>query len=489
VSSPTSEQILDGGLEKLARLAVAVSRTDLSVRRGRVSDVIGLIIEAAGLEVEVGELCEISTGRDRPTVPAEVVGFRAGRSLLMPLGDMHGIGPGHVVIATGEQLTVPVGEEMLGRVLDGLGRPLDGGEEPVLAARRGANAQPPDPMRRARIEERVSLGVRALDALVPCGRGQRMGIFAGSGVGKSSLLGMIARSTSADINVICLVGERGREVREFIERDLGDAISRSVVVVATSDQPALVRIKAAMTATTIAEAFRDQGADVMLMMDSVTRFAMAQREVGLAIGEPPATRGYTPSVFALLPKLLERSGTSDRGSITALYTVLVDGDDMNEPIADAVRSILDGHIVLTRELAHQGHYPAIDVLQSVSRLVGEIMGPEVRAAGSDVRALMAAYKDKRDLISIGAYETGSDPLTDRAIAMRQPIEAFLRQTVEDVSTAEQADEHLLALAAHAGGLAPQGAPAAPEAAGAADGIGAEFPAANPSAIPPLNLGV
>lgn len=489
MSSPTSEQILDGGLERLARLAVAVSRADLSVRRGRVSDVIGLIIEASGLEVEVGELCEISTGRDRPTVPAEVVGFRAGRSLLMPLGDMHGIGPGHVVIATGEQLTVPVGEQMLGRVLDGLGRPLDGGEEPVLAPRRGANAQPPDPMRRARIEERVSLGVRALDALVPCGRGQRMGIFAGSGVGKSSLLGMIARSTSADINVICLVGERGREVREFIERDLGDAISRSVVVVATSDQPALVRIKAAMTATTIAEAFRDEGADVMLMMDSVTRFAMAQREVGLAIGEPPATRGYTPSVFALLPKLLERSGTSDVGSITALYTVLVDGDDMNEPIADAVRSILDGHIVLTRELAHQGHYPAIDVLQSVSRLVGEIMGPEVRAAGAEIRSLMAAYKEKRDLISIGAYEAGTDPLTDRAIAMREPIEAFLRQSVEDVSTAEQADEQLLALAAQADGMAGQAAPAAREAAGATDGIAAEFPAANPSAIPPLNLGV
>ncbi|MBJ7331957.1 MAG: FliI/YscN family ATPase [Solirubrobacteraceae bacterium] len=476
-------------MEKLARLAVAVSRADLSVRRGRVSDVIGLIIEAAGLEVEVGEICDISTGRDRPTVPAEVVGFRAGRTLLMPLGDMHGIGPGNVVIATGEQLTVPVGEHMLGRVLDGLGRPLDGGEDPVLAPRRGASASPPDPMSRPRIEDRVSLGVRALDALVPCGRGQRMGIFAGSGVGKSSLLGMIAKSTSADINVICLVGERGREVREFIERDLGDAISRSVVVVATSDQPALVRIKAAMTATTIAESFRDGGANVMLMMDSVTRFAMAQREVGLAIGEPPATRGYTPSVFALLPKLLERSGTSAEGSITALYTVLVDGDDMNEPIADAVRSILDGHIVLTRDLAHQGHYPAVDVLQSVSRLVGEIMTPEVRAAGTDVRSLMAAYKDKRDLISIGAYEAGSDPMTDRAIAMREPIDTFLRQTVEDVSTAESADEWLLQLAGAAGGLAPVAPMPDQSGGGTADGIGAEFPAANPSAIPPLNLGV
>ncbi len=300
---------------------------------------------------------------------------------------------------------------------------------------------------------------------------------------------MIARSTSADFNVICLDGELGLEVREFIERDLGAAIERSVVVVATSDQPALVRIKAAMTATTIAEAFRDQGANVMLMMDSVTRFAMAQREVGLAIGEPPATRGYTPSVFALLPKLLERSGTSAEGSITALYTVLVDGDDMNEPIADAVRSILDGHIVLTRELAHQGHYPAIDVLQSVSRLVGEIMTPEVRAAGQEVRSLMAAYKDKRDLISIGAYEAGSDPLTDRAIAMRHPIEDFLRQSVEDVSTAEQADELLMGLSAQSGGMGgamPAGAAPIGEAA---DGVPGEFPAANPSAIPPLNLGV
>lgn len=488
-SQTTPEEELDGRLERLARLSMALGRVDLSVRRGRVTDVIGLIIEASGLEVEVSEMCEISTGRDRPMVPAEVVGFRAGRTLLMPLGDMHGIGPGNAVIATGEQLTVPVGREMLGRVLDGLGRPLDGLEEPVLSARRPAMASPPDPMTRPRIEDRVSLGVRALDALVPCGRGQRLGIFAGSGVGKSSLLGMIAKSTSADINVICLVGERGREVREFIERDLGDAIERSIVVVATSDQPALVRIKAAMTATTIAEAFRDEGANVMLMMDSVTRFAMAQREVGLAIGEPPATRGYTPSVFALLPKLLERSGTSARGSITALYTVLVDGDDMNEPIADAVRSILDGHIVLTRELAHAGHYPAIDVLQSVSRLVGEIMRPDVRAAGQEVRSLMAAYKDKRDLISIGAYEAGSDPLTDRAVMMRDPIEGFLRQSVDELSTAGQADELLLALS---GRDADPGHAAAHPPAGVGDappgGPGA-YPSASPSAIPPLNLSV
>jgi flagellum-specific ATP synthase len=283
--------------------------------------------------------------------------------------------------------------------------------------------------------------------MVPCGRGQRLGIFAGSGVGKSSLLGMIARSTSAEINVICLVGERGREVLEFMQRDLGpEGLARSVVVCATSDQPALVRLKAAFTATAIAEYFRDQGRDVMLMMDSVTRFAMAQREVGLAIGEPPATRGYTPSVFAILPKLLERSGTSPSGSITALYTVLVDGDDMNEPIADAVRGILDGHIVLSRQLAHAGHYPAVDVLASVSRLVGEIVPPEVRVAGNEVRKLMATYKEKSDLIAIGAYQPGSDPLVDAAIAARGPIETFLKQGVSERSSAEAADQILAELA-------------------------------------------
>ena len=319
-------------------------------------------------------MCEIATGRGRAPVPAEVVGFRKRRTLLMPLGELHGIGPGNVVTATGEPVRVPVGDELLGRVLDGLGRPIDQGEELPDGRVRSAAGAPPDALERPRIRERVGLGVRVLDGMVPCGRGQRLGIFAGSGVGKSSLLGMIARSTTADINVICLVGERGREVREFIERDLGDAIGHSVVIVATSDQPALVRIKAALTATSIAEHFRDKGHDVLLMMDSVTRFANAQREVGLAIGEPPATRGYTPSVFALLPKLLERSGTSQHGSITGLYTVLVDGDDMNEPVADAVRSILDGHVVLTRELAHAGHYPAVDVLQSVSRLTGRDLG-------------------------------------------------------------------------------------------------------------------
>jgi flagellum-specific ATP synthase len=476
--------------ERVRRLTEVIGRADLHRRHGRVSDLIGLIVEATGLEAEVGEVCEIATGRSRAPVPAEVVGFRSRRTLLMPLGDLHGIGPGNVVTATGEPVRVTVGDELLGRVLDGLGRPLDEGEELPAGRVRSADGSPPDPLDRPRIRERVGLGVRVLDGMVPCGRGQRLGIFAGSGVGKSSLLGMIARSTTADINVICLVGERGREVREFIERDLGDAIERSVVVVATSDQPALVRIKAALTATSIAEHFRDRGNDVLLMMDSVTRFAMAQREVGLAIGEPPATRGYTPSVFALLPKLLERSGTSAHGSITGLYTVLVDGDDMNEPIADAVRSILDGHIVLTRELAHAGHYPAIDVLQSVSRLVDEISARDVAAAAQEVRSLLAAWHDKRDLVAIGAYEAGSDPLVDRAISLKPAIDAFLRQPVDAPSTPEEADEGLLELVADDVAAAVA---AELEAESSAEVVPIEramsYPPSGPVAIPPLNLSV
>jgi flagellum-specific ATP synthase len=474
----------------LKRLGDAVARADLHRRHGRVSDLIGLIVEATGLEAEVGEVCEIATGRGRAPVPAEVVGFRSRRTLLMPLGELHGIGPGNVVTATGEPVRVPVGDELLGRVLDGLGRPIDQGEDLPDGRVRSAAGAPPDALERPRIRERVGLGVRVLDGMVPCGRGQRLGIFAGSGVGKSSLLGMIARSTTADINVICLVGERGREVREFIERDLGDAIGHSVVIVATSDQPALVRIKAALTATSIAEHFRDKGHDVLLMMDSVTRFANAQREVGLAIGEPPATRGYTPSVFALLPKLLERSGTSQHGSITGLYTVLVDGDDMNEPIADAVRSILDGHVVLTRELAHAGHYPAVDVLQSVSRLTGEISAPDVAAAAQEARALLAAWHDKRDLIAIGAYERGSDPLVDRALELKPAIDAFLRQAVDAPSTPEEADDALLSLLAGdvAAGLAAEvAAEVAPELVPLARAMA--YPPSGPVALPPLNLGV
>ncbi len=435
----------------LARAGEAIREADLARRQGFVSNLIGLIIEVTGLQAEVGEVCMVGTSRSTgrragEPVPAEVVGFREGRTLLMPLGELHGIGPGTQVLATGTPFRVAVGEGLLGRVVDGLGRPEDGLPS-APGVMRSTIAAPPAAMSRPRISERVGLGVRALDALVPCGRGQRLGIFAGSGVGKSSLLGMIARSTSAQVNVIALVGERGREVREFIERDLGDALERSVVVVATSDQPALVRIKAAFTATTIAEHFRDRGNDVMLMMDSVTRFAMAQREVGLAIGEPPATRGYTPSVFALLPRLLERAGTSARGSITGLYTVLVDGDDMNEPIADAARSILDGHVVLTRALAHAGHYPAIDVLQSVSRLVGDIVSPDVVAAGQRLRGALAVLAEKEDLVAVGAYQPGSDRALDAALAHRMAIERFLRQHVAERSEPGQADSALLELSA------------------------------------------
>jgi flagellum-specific ATP synthase len=431
----------------LERAAQAIRDADLARRHGFVTNLIGLIIEVTGLQAEIGEVCLVGTERGRgEPVPAEVVGFREGRTLLMPLGELHGIGPGTRVLASGAPFRIAVGEELLGRILDGLGRP-DDGRPAVPGALRSTIAAPPTALSRPRITERVGLGVRALDALVPCGRGQRLGIFAGSGVGKSSLLGMIARSTSAQVNVIALVGERGREVREFIERDLGDALERSVVVVATSDQPALVRIKAAFTATTIAEHFRDQGRDVMLMMDSVTRFAMAQREVGLAIGEPPATRGYTPSVFALLPRLLERAGSSTAGSITALYTVLVDGDDMNEPIADATRSILDGHVVLSRTLAHAGHYPAIDVLQSVSRLLGEIVEPDVVEAGQRLRSALAVLAEKEDLVAIGAYQPGTDRALDAALAHRAAIEGFLRQPVAERSDPAQADAALLEISA------------------------------------------
>src|SRR4051812_47533161 len=426
-----------------------LQRADLHARQGRVSNLIGLIVEATGIDAEVGELCRVDTGRHSQPVPAEVVGFRDSRTLLMPLGEMQGIGPGTGVVATGEQLSVTVGDDLLGRVVDALGRPIDALEHEIEGEQRSTLAAPPSPLERPPIEDRISLGVRAMDSLIPCGRGQRLGIFAGSGVGKSSTLGMIARSTNWDVNGIALVGERGRGVLGFIDKNLGEPRSRSVVVVATSDQPALLRIKAAYTATTIAEHFRDKGLDVMLMMDSVTRFAMAQREVGLAIGEPPATRGYTPSVFALLPKLLERSGTSAKGSITGLYTVLVDGDDMNEPVADAVRAILDGHVVLSRELAHASHYPAIDVLASVSRLVGEVVSPEVRAAGQELRRLMAALRAKEDLISIGAYSPGSDPTVDTALAKREAIERFLKQTVDYSSSAEEADAGLLGLVADA----------------------------------------
>ena len=480
----------------LGTAAEAIIEADLARRHGFVSNLIGLIIEATGLQAEVGEVCLVGTDRNRAAVSAEVVGFRDGRTLLMPLGELHGIGPGTRVLASGAPFRIAVGDGLLGRIVDGLGIPDDGGTVPRAFAR-STIAAPPNALSRPRISERVGLGVRALDGLVPCGLGQRLGIFAGSGVGKSSLLGMIARSTSASINVIALVGERGREVREFVERDLGDALERSVVVVATSAQPALVRIKAAFTATTIAEYFRDQGHDVLLMMDSVTRFAMAQREVGLAIGEPPATRGYTPSVFALLPRLLERAGTSERGSITGLYTVLVDGDDMNEPIADAVRSILDGHVVLTRSLAHAGHYPAIDVLESVSRLVGEIVSPEVQRAGQQLRSALAVLREKEDLVAIGAYQAGSDHALDAALAHRTRIERFLRQSVHEHSDPQQTDARLLELGASLASELEQRSGEIPDAevltpqleadGGAVDGVA--YDTSSAPAIPALGLNI
>ena len=416
-----------------------VSRLDTVRANGLVVQVIGLVVESIGPAAQIGEICEIrhNGGRNSLTVKAEVVGFKSNRVLLMPLGEMTGIKPGSEVIATGDIQQVTVGEFLLGRVLDGLGAPADS-----LGPATGAGskkypifAAPPDAMTRRRITEPVSLGIRAIDGLLTMGKGQRMGIFAGSGVGKSTVLGMIARNTNADVNVICLVGERGREVREFIENDLGEeGLRRSVVVIATSDRPPLVRLKAPMVATAIAEYFRDQGKDVLLMMDSVTRLAMAQREVGLAVGEPPATRGYPPSVFALLPKILERSGTSDKGTITALYTVLVEGDDENEPIADTVRGILDGHIWLSRDLAGRGHYPAIEVGRSVSRVMPQVTPPEQRLAANRLRETLATFKEAEDLINIGAYVEGSNPRIDAARRLIEPARAFLRQGVHEESS-------------------------------------------------------
>jgi len=422
----------------LIKFSRAIEDTEPIKMSGKVTQVVGLVIESKGPNVSLGELCYIkSRFPNVEPIPAEVVGFREGLVLLMPIGEMQGIGPGCEVLSAQKTLQVKVGMELLGRVLDGLGNPMDG-KGPILSKTEyPLHAEPPDPLQRPRIKDSLYVGVRAIDGLITLGSGQRIGIMAGSGVGKSTLLSMIARNTEADISVISLVGERGREVRDFIERDLGEeGLKRSVVVVATSDKPALVRIKGAMTATAIAEYFRDQGRRVVLMMDSVTRFAMAQREVGLTIGEPPATRGYTPSVFALLPRLLERAGTSARGSITGIYTVLVDGDDMNEPIADAVRSILDGHIVLSRAIAAQNHFPAIDILASVSRVMTDVVTKEHREAAQHMRALMAVYKEAEDLIHIGAYVKGSSKRIDEAIEKIDAINDFLCQGVFDVTSFE-----------------------------------------------------
>ena len=431
----------------LSRLIEAISEVKTIKLTGKVTQVVGLVIESAGPTVSVGELCHVyPKNSEVAPIPAEVVGFREGKVMLMPIGDMQGVGPGCEVIAAQKTLQVKVGDELLGRVLDGLGNPIDGKGEILSKVEYPLQAPPPPPLARPRISESLYVGVRAIDGLMTLGDGQRIGIMAGSGVGKSTLLSMIARNTEADISVIALVGERGREVRDFIERDLGEAgLKRAVVVVATSDQPALVRIKGAMTATAIAEYFRDNGHRVILMMDSVTRFAMAQREVGLTVGEPPATRGYTPSVFALLPKLLERAGTSESGSITGIYTVLVDGDDMNEPIADAVRSILDGHIVLDRNIAAQNHFPAIDVLGSVSRVMNEVVSPEHLQAAQNMRALMATYRDAEDLIHIGAYVKGSSKRIDAAIAKIDAINQFLCQGIFEVDNYEDTKKKLIAV--------------------------------------------
>jgi flagellum-specific ATP synthase len=424
-------QTFEMDLEKYHK---AVEEADLVKVIGKVIQVVGLIIEAQVGGVSIGDLCTIRIEKEKRDAFAEVVGFKEKKVLLMALGSTSGIAPGNQVFAAGHPLMVKVGPDLLGRVLGGLGEPIDDKGPVVYQAEVPLDAEPPDPVKRPRITEVLKVGIRAIDGTLTCGRGQRLGIFAGSGVGKSTLMGMICRNSEADVNVISLVGERGREVRDFIEESLGEeGLKKSVVVVATSDKPALIRLKAAFVATAIAEFFRNKGLKVILMMDSVTRFAMAQREVGLAAGEPPTTRGYTPSVFALLPRLMERSGTAEVGSITAFYTILVEGDDMNEPIADHSRSILDGHIVLSRDLAARNHYPAIDVLHSVSRLMSNIVSDEHKEAAGKLREVLARYAEAEDLINIGAYVKGSNPKIDYAISKIDEVNGFLKQgTFEQV---------------------------------------------------------
>jgi len=410
---------------------------------GRVVKIVGLTIESLGPQVSVGDACMITSVKNHKKVLAEVVGFKDNRILLMPLDDMEGIGPGSHVESIGHPLKVSVSNQLLGRILDGLGKPIDEKGPLYTEEQYTIENEAPDPLKRDRIKNILPLGVKAIDGMLTVGEGQRIGIFAGSGVGKSTLLGMIAKNTKADINVIALIGERGREVREFIERDLGEeGLKRSVLVVATSDKPAMERQKAAKTATAIAEFFRDQGKNVLLMMDSLTRFSMAQREIGLAVGEPPVSRGYTPSVFSVMPKLLERTGNSDCGSITALYTVLVDGDDMNEPITDAARGILDGHIVLSRRLANKNHYPAIDILQSVSRVMTEVVTPEHKEYANYLTSIVATYRESEDLINIGAYSKGSNPEIDEAINNIKAINNFLQQKVDEQFSIDQVKQAL-----------------------------------------------
>jgi flagellum-specific ATP synthase len=418
-----------------------------SVRvRGRVRQAIGLVVEAEGLALPVGAVCDIRLPGGK-ALPCEVVGFRDDVTLLMPLGELQGVRRGDDVVCRSQLQRVPVGPGLLGRVIDAQGNPIDGAPPPVLGELRPLQARPPRPLDRERILEPLATGVRAIDALLTCGKGQRLGLFAGSGVGKSTLLGMCARGTAADVTVIALVGERGREVREFVEKDLGpEGLKKSVVVVETSERPALLRVRAPFTATAVAEHFRDQGLDVLLLMDSVTRLANAQREIGLSAGEPPATKGYPPSVFAQMPRLLERAGRSDRGSITGFYTVLVEGDDANEPIADSARSILDGHVWLSRDLAVRGQYPSIDPLQSVSRLMTDVVNAEHAEAAQRLRALMAAYRDAEDLIHVGAYVKGSSAEIDLAVQARPAILKFLKQGIGEASTLDAARRTLIELA-------------------------------------------
>lgn len=426
------------------RIINKVRQCNTSYAEGKVKKVIGLTVEVEGIKAFVGELCTIYNEKNMSII-CEAVGFKDDDVILMPLGELIGISPGCKVVPEGKPLSVECSDDLFGKVLDGLGRPLEG-ERIQKGEFYALDKEPPDPLKRRRIKNILPTGIRAIDGFLTCGEGQRIGIFAGSGVGKSTTLGMISKYAKADVNVIALIGERGREVLDFIEKDLGEeGLKKSIIVCVTSDKPALVRIKGAFTATAIAEYFRDKGKKVILMMDSVTRFAMAQREVGLAIGEPPATKGYTPSVFAMLPRLMERSGMSDKGSITAFYTVLVDGDDFNEPIADAVRGILDGHIVLSRTLAHKNHYPAIDILNSVSRLMPEIAKEEHKNTASFARDMLATYKDSEDLISIGAYVKGSNRKIDTAIKYNEALNTYLMQDIEEHSDFDFSIENLISM--------------------------------------------
>lgn len=428
-------------------IARDINSYDTVSKTGKLTQMIGLVLESNGPKVPVGEICFLKDSQGNVVSKSEVVGFKDGNKILsMVYGETDNLYPGMQIAATGEKLKINVGKELLGRILDGLGNPIDGKGDIVTAERRSIYATPPNPLFRKRIEDPISTGVKTIDGLLTVGKGQRVGIFAGSGVGKSTLIGMIARNTTADINVIALIGERGREVREFIEKDLGEeGLRRSVVIVSSSDDPPLTRVKSAFTATTIAEYFREEGLDVMLMMDSATRFAMAQREVGLTIGEPPTSKGYTPSVFIGLQKLMERAGTSAVGSITGLYTVLVEGDDMNEPVSDTVRGILDGHILLSRELAARGHFPAIEVLGSISRVMRDVITTEHSNSAYELQRMLATYKKSEDLISVGAYKAGSNPETDKAISKIDSINKFLMQSTNELISFDETVDRLIKL--------------------------------------------